>query len=445
MNKIDYEYPYDLPLIPQVGALTGLELIVGHHAVIPAPDTIQETNQICINIKNNAESTYFGTPPYDIIINPKIPNKAWLCNYVDTYSHHCSNYEANRASVSFSVLGNYENDVVTDALKLTIINLLLDFNDGGFAKWDKNPTEKITQTFSGTTVHHRIVEHNEIAQAGYPTACCGKNLRAFIREVREMTIDQLRAESARLYAIVFPVVGEIVSTPAPSIYDILDTMLTPPNQINEEIVNLKDRVTELLTENERLSNDSLELGKVRQELDLAKIKLMNAEEDKGLLQEALADTTKLKDEAISNSLENAMLTYTSSSELPQHIRLQNFVKNHAQEMMVANSDQCLELKNEVAEQKITIDSLTKQLADEKAITAKGNTVESGVQGTLQYGSFAQVVGNSVTAYLISSHPEIGTQMSASIGIFAGTLTNGVLATIFQVTRNISTYINNKKL
>lgn len=434
MNKIDYEYPYKLPLIPQVGSLADLELIVGHHAVITAPDTIEQTNQVCVNIKNKAESTYFGTPPYDIIINPKIPNKAWLCNYVDTYSHHCSNYEANRASVSFSVLGNYENDVVTDALKLTIINLIIDFNDGEFAKWDKNPTEKITQTFSGTTVHHRIVEHNEIAQAGYPTACCGKNLRAFIREVREVNIDQLRAESARLYAIVYPVVV-LHHTP----------IATLPDTSSEEIANLTNRVSELLAENERLSNDSLELGKIRQELDLANLKLKNAEEDKGLLQEALADTTKLKDEAISNSLENAMLTYTSSSELPQHIRLQNFVKNHAQEMMVANSDHCLELKNEVAEQKITIDSLTKQLADEKAITAKGNTVESGVQGTLQYGSFAQVVGNSVTAYLISSHPEIGTQMSASIGMFAGTLTNGVLATIFQASRNISTYINNKKL
>jgi hypothetical protein len=435
MNKIDYEYPYDLSLIPQVGALIDLELIVAHHAVIPAPDTIEGTNQICISIKNKAESTYFGTPPYDLMINPKIPNKVWVCNYVDTPSHHCSSYAGNRKSVSFSVLGNYENDLVTDPLKLTIINMILDFNDGEFAKWDKNPVEKITQTFSGTTVYNRIVEHNEIAQAGYPTACCGQNLRAFIREVREMTIDQLRVESARLYAIVFPVTETIASVSTP-----------PINQApSEEVVNLNNRVNELLTDNERLLNDSLELGKARQELDLANLKLKNAEEDKGLLQQALADTTKLKDEAISNSLENAMLTYTSNSELPQHIRLQNFVKNHAQEMMVANSDHCLELKNEVAEQKIVIDSLTKQLEDEKAITAKGNTVESGVQGTLQYGSFAQVVGNSVTAYLISSHPEIGTQMSASIGMFAGTLTNGVLATIFQASRNISAYINNKKL
>ena len=88
---------------------------------------------------------------------------------------------------------------------------------------------------------------------------------------------------------------------------------------------LCNRVSELLAENERLSNDSLELGKVRQELDLANLKLKNAEEDKGNLQEALGDSTKLKDEAISNSLENAMLTYTSNSELPPHIRLQKIM------------------------------------------------------------------------------------------------------------------------
>jgi len=324
MNEIDYLYPYDLSLIPQVGALIDLELIVAHHAVISPPDTIEGTRQVCINIKENAESTYFGTPPYDLIINPKFPNKVWFCNYVDTFSHHCSNYEANRKSVSFSVLGNYENDIVTDELRLTIINLILSFNDGDITKWDKNPTEKITQTFSGTTVHNRIVEHNEIAQAGYPTACCGKNLRAFIREVRELTIDQLRVESARLYAIVFPVTETIASVSTP-----------PINQApSEELVNLNNRVNELLTDNERLLNDSLELGKARQELDLANLKLKNAYEDIGILQEDLSTISKLKDEAISNSLENAMLTYTSNSELPQHIRLQNFVKNHAQEMMV---------------------------------------------------------------------------------------------------------------
>ena len=76
MNKIDYEYPYELSLTPQVGALDELKLIVGHHAVIAPPDTIEETNQICINLKNKAESTYFGTPPYDILINPKISNNA---------------------------------------------------------------------------------------------------------------------------------------------------------------------------------------------------------------------------------------------------------------------------------------------------------------------------------------------------------------------------------
>lgn len=140
----------------------------------------------------NSYSNYKGGyMPYHIFIPADDSNLIYITQYLNQYTWHNSNGYGNLASIACVVDGNFEIEQPSE-IQLAKLKQLCDdiadnyFSNNGWFAFDKyiNPKDNKTyNTYAGKTVLP-LHWHNEIAEAGHGTSCCGKNLMPYVSEYR---------------------------------------------------------------------------------------------------------------------------------------------------------------------------------------------------------------------------------------------------------------------
>lgn len=128
--------------------------------------------------KGNKGMQYHFMIPYD---NSDI---IYCTNYVSGHVWHNSNYSGNQKALSVLVDGNFQIEQPSGKQLQKLEQILRDLNDNWFTKngwysFEKNivPKSKGTvRTYSENIKVPSLHYHNEVAQAGNATACCGANL-----------------------------------------------------------------------------------------------------------------------------------------------------------------------------------------------------------------------------------------------------------------------------
>jgi len=129
---------------------------------------------------------------YNIMIPYDNSNIIYIVNYLNGYNWHNSNYEGNKQSLAILIDGNFEKEIPNNIQILKLKQLLDDLQDNWFQQngWvnfetDITPKNKdAIHTYSGGISVPSLHYHNEIAQKGYSTACCGQHLILYVLEYR---------------------------------------------------------------------------------------------------------------------------------------------------------------------------------------------------------------------------------------------------------------------
>lgn len=167
----------------------------------------------------------------------------YCTNYVSGHTWHNANYTGNQDSLAVLVDGNFQEENPHPKQLQKLKQLLDDIHDKWFSKngWinfdagiypkDKNAIRTYQEGIRVPSLHY----HNEVAQAGNKTACCGANLIPKVVEYRESAGN-----------VGWGVPADPVTPP------------TDPCQI------YKDQVSSLTKKKEELEN---QLGKVNADLE----------------------------------------------------------------------------------------------------------------------------------------------------------------------------------
>lgn len=136
-------------------------------------------------------SYHGGKMPYHFLITRKESDPIFCTQYVTQFTYHNANYTANRDCIAICVDGNFQTQNPS-ATQLKKLKQLLDdiannwFSKNGWVAWEtsinpKNNSKVLNyQGVSVKTLHY----HNEVAQPGHGTACCGANLIPKVVEYR---------------------------------------------------------------------------------------------------------------------------------------------------------------------------------------------------------------------------------------------------------------------
>jgi hypothetical protein len=115
----------------------------------------------------------------------------YVTNYVNGHTWHNGNAQGNRKALAILVDGNFDVEKPTEKQLLKLKQILDHIYGNWFSKNGWFPFEvhmntrdrvrhKYTEGKTVRTTHY----HNEVAQRGYSTACCGKNLIPKVVEYR---------------------------------------------------------------------------------------------------------------------------------------------------------------------------------------------------------------------------------------------------------------------
>jgi hypothetical protein len=133
-----------------------------------------------------------GRMPYHFYIPADGSNKIFITQYLSHYTHHNSNFYGNKETLAICIEGNFEVQNVTAKQKEMLQQLLADidakwFSANGYYKFDKhlNPSNN-TEVFKWTGKKVKGLHwHNQIAQDGHSTDCCGKLLMPYVSNYRK--------------------------------------------------------------------------------------------------------------------------------------------------------------------------------------------------------------------------------------------------------------------
>lgn len=128
--------------------------------------------------------------PYHFLITRKTSDPIWCTQWVTQFTYHNANYTGNRDCIAICVDGNFQSQDPSPA-QLSKLNQLLDdlyhnwFSANGWMAFDKliNPRDKIVHNYQGVKVR-TLHWHNEVAQPGHSTSCCGNTLKPYVEQYR---------------------------------------------------------------------------------------------------------------------------------------------------------------------------------------------------------------------------------------------------------------------
>lgn len=127
---------------------------------------------------------------YHIFIGRDNTNDIYITNFLTGHTWHNSNFEGNKQALAILVDGNFEVEKPSEMQLKKLRQLLDDLSSNWFTnnKWYSfetriNPKSHLKRKYSGITVFN-CHWHNEVAQKGNATACCGNNLETYIKDYR---------------------------------------------------------------------------------------------------------------------------------------------------------------------------------------------------------------------------------------------------------------------
>lgn len=117
----------------------------------------------------------------------------YVVNYVSGHTWHNANYEGNKKALAVLVDGNFEIENPSTKQLQKLKQLLDDlqnnwFSNNGWYKFEGNiqPANKgAVRTYSEGIKVPSLHYHNEVAQKGNGTACCGAKLKPYVVEYRD--------------------------------------------------------------------------------------------------------------------------------------------------------------------------------------------------------------------------------------------------------------------
>ena len=133
-----------------------------------------------------------GYMPYHFLIPYNDDNNIYVTQYVSQYTWHNSNGIGNKDSLAICIDGNFQEQQPKETQLKKFKQLLDDFNSDWFKQngWSSaldgiRPKQKDVWTYSDNKKVFTLHWHNEVAQIGHGTACCGKNLMPYVSEYRD--------------------------------------------------------------------------------------------------------------------------------------------------------------------------------------------------------------------------------------------------------------------
>jgi|GEM_PF-5991081 len=171
----------------------GGEGIMQPHAVTIHHSAVQsDTNYDVVSRAASYAAYHGGSMPYHFLIPFNDDNKIYCTQYITNYTWHNSNYIANKDTIAICLDGNFEIDKPRtkqlEKLKQILDDLSANyFSANGWTKFDTGiepKDNKLLKEYSDGVKVKTLHWHNEVAQPGYPTACCGINLKPYIEEYR---------------------------------------------------------------------------------------------------------------------------------------------------------------------------------------------------------------------------------------------------------------------
>ncbi len=129
--------------------------------------------------------------PYHFLITRKKSDPIFCTQWVTQFTWHNANYTANKDCIAICVDGNFQSQKPSTVQLRKLKQLLDDLANNWFSKHNwvsfekninpKNNTKVINyQGVKVKTLHY----HNEVAQPGHSTACCGNKLIPYVKEYR---------------------------------------------------------------------------------------------------------------------------------------------------------------------------------------------------------------------------------------------------------------------
>jgi hypothetical protein len=160
-----------------------------HHSAVAAQDNYDFKALLNIYAKGHLELT--GGLAYTFAIGRENSDKIYVCRYFDWHQWHNSNYDLNQITRGILVDGNFQEQSPSE-LQLKKLRFLLDcLSDNAFSAngWANtldgiNPKDNNKVLTGGGKSVKTLHYHNEAAQAGNATACCGNNLIPYVDDYR---------------------------------------------------------------------------------------------------------------------------------------------------------------------------------------------------------------------------------------------------------------------
>lgn len=128
---------------------------------------------------------------YHIFIPYDDSDNIYITNYLNGHTWHNGNAAGNRDALAVLVDGNFEEEKPSVRQILKLKQVLDDLYSNWFSKngWypvDKpmNPRDSVIHRYTAGKNVRTLHYHNEVAQPGHGTACCGKNLIPYVLEYR---------------------------------------------------------------------------------------------------------------------------------------------------------------------------------------------------------------------------------------------------------------------
>ena len=162
--------------------------ITTHHSAV-----VRKTTDDPVQIAKTYCSWHKGHMPYHFFIPYNDDNFIYVTQWLKSYVWHNSNYSANKDTIAVVLDGYFHGGKQTPRKsQLLKYKQLLDdlssnwFSNQGWTDFDKginpkdNTTNKVYKQKTVKISHY----HNEVAQPGHATACCGTALIPYVLEYR---------------------------------------------------------------------------------------------------------------------------------------------------------------------------------------------------------------------------------------------------------------------
>lgn len=137
-----------------------------------------------LSIIRSATAYKGGYMPYHFVVPFTNDDVIYVTQWLNQYTYHNSNYDANRDSIAICLDGNFETQKPRDKQLQKLYQILSDieskwFFSNGWIAFDSHIDLKKKYIYSGVQVKG-LHYHNQVAQPGNATACCGKNLKPYV-------------------------------------------------------------------------------------------------------------------------------------------------------------------------------------------------------------------------------------------------------------------------